>query len=235
MVVSSSWPRPVTTGRGQAARARASCSLSNTARSSRLPPPRASTMASRPSSVAAAITCCRRRQICSSTGPCTGIGTTWMRAEGQRSWAVRSMSARAELGLLVSRATAAGMAGRGRLRSEAKRPSGSSSWRTCSKRSSTVLRLGRRSSTCTQRLARVAQKLSLPTTTTPSPSWGWWLSLFSCDAHTTAPMEASPSTRVSHRWPFLSCGRDTVASSRNRGAKPRSSNEPIARFSSATL
>ena len=95
-----------------------------------------------------------------------------MAVAGQRSRAVRSMSARAELGTLVSRAMRPGSVGRGRLRSGSSRPSGSSSCRTRSNRRSTLLRLGRRSSTCTVRLARAAQKFSLPTTSTPSPSLG---------------------------------------------------------------
>ena len=145
------------------------------------------------------------------------------------------MSARAELGTLVSRAIAAGKAGRLRLRSAANRPSGSRIWRTRSNWRSTVLRLGRRSNTWTDKVARAAQKLSFPTTTTPSPSAGWWLSLASWEAQITAEMVASPSTRVSQRWPFLSWGREIVASIRNLGAKPRSSRLPIAWLSWATL
>ena len=199
MVVSSSWPSPVTIGTGLALTNRARASPSNTARSSRLPPPRASTMASIPSWPARSITSARSRQISASTGPCTGIATWYRRVLGQRSAAVRSMSARAELGTLVSRAIAAGKGGRLRLRSADRSPSGSRTWRTRSNWRSTVLRLGRRSSTCTARVARAAQKFSLPTTTTPSPSAGWWLSLANWEAQITAEMVASPSTRVSQR------------------------------------
>jgi hypothetical protein len=174
-------------------------------------------------------------QISSSTAPCTGIGTTRTDASGQRSAAVRSRSARAELGTLVSTAMRWGVSGRGRRLLGSMTPSAVSTLRTCSNRRSTLLRLGRRSSTCTHRLARVAQKLSLPTTTTPSPSAGVKLSLLRWDAQTTAWMEASASTKVSHKCPFFSWGRLTVASSRNRGANPRSSKLPMAVLSSATL
>ena len=54
--------------------------------------------------------------MASCTGPCTGIGTTTTAVAGQRSALVRSMSAKAELGQLVSRAMRLGNAGRGRLR-----------------------------------------------------------------------------------------------------------------------
>ena len=50
-----------------------------------------------------------------------------------------------------------------------------------------------------------------------------------------AEMEASPSVSVSQRCPFLRCGRLTVASTRKRGAKPRSSSAPIDSLSSRTL
>ena len=50
----------------------------------------------------------------------------------------------------------------------------------------------------------------------------------------TPEMLAVPSVRVSQRCPFLTWGRDTVASSRKRGAKPRSSKLPIDLFSSPT-
>ena len=50
----------------------------------------------------------------------------------------------------------------------------------------------------------------------------------------TAEMLASPSVSVNQRWPFLSWGLETVASTRNLGAKPRSSRLPTAVLSSAT-
>ena len=163
------------------------------------------------------------------------MGTTRIEVAGQRSAAVRSMSASAELGRLVSRAMRRGKGGKARLRLGSSRPSLPSCSLTCSNWRSTLLRLGRMSSACTQRLARLLQKLSLPTTTTPSPSSGRKLNLASWEAHTTAEMEAWSSTRVIQRWPFLSWGRLTVASSRKRGAKPRSSRLATAPFSSATL
>ena len=92
--------------------------------------------------------------------------------EGQRSRDVRNMSARAELGTLVRMARVAGARGSARLRAASISPS-SVSWRLlCSNSRSTVVKLGRMSSTCTVRLARASQKLSLPTTVTPSPSFG---------------------------------------------------------------
>ena len=54
------------------------------------------------------------------------------------------------------------------------------------------------------------------------------------EAQTTAEMLASPSPRDIHRCPFFSCGLETVASTRNLGAKPRSNRFPIALLSSAT-
>ena len=219
---------------GHAVMQRASCSPSKTAKSSRLPPPRASTRASIPSSCAWVPTRSTAAQIWASTGPCTGMGTTITSAAGQRSAAVRSMSARAELGTLVSRAIRWGTAGKGRLSRGSSRPSSLKSSRTRSNWRSTPLRLGRTSSTWTQRVARLAQKLSLPTTTTPSPSAGTKLSLANWEAHTTPEMDACPSTRVSHRCPFLVWGLLTVASSRKRGAKPRSSKLPMAWVSSLT-
>ena len=51
--------------------------------------------------------------IVGATEPCTGIGTTISCVMGQRSAAVRSMSARAELGTLVSTAIEAGCLGSG--------------------------------------------------------------------------------------------------------------------------
>ena len=51
--------------------------------------------------------------IVGATDPCTGIGTTISWVRGQRSAAVRSMSARAELGTLVSTAMEEGWLGSG--------------------------------------------------------------------------------------------------------------------------
>ena len=100
------------------------------------------------------------------------------------------MSANAELGQLVSRAMRCGKGGRGLLRAGSRSPSRASWSRTCSNWRSTLLRLGRISRAWTQRLARLLQKFSLPTTTTPSPSAGTKLSLASWEAHTTAVIEA---------------------------------------------
>ena len=163
-----------------------------------------------------------------STAPCTGMGTTNKAVAGHRSLAVRSMSARAELGTLVSRAIRLGQGGNARLRSGSNHPCGASRVRTRSNCRITALRPGRTSRICTVKLARAAQKLSLPTTITASPSSGMKSIRASWDAQITPEMEASPSVRVSQRWPFLIWGRLAVASSRKRGAKPRSSNVPMA-------
>ena len=170
-----------------------------------------------------------------STAPCTGTGTITTVVRGQRSRTVRSMSARAELGTLVRRAMRAGQAGRGRLRSESKRPSGARRARTSSNRRITAVRLGRTSRIWTERAALAVQKFNLPTTVTPSPSSGTKASLRSWDDQITPGTVASPSVRVSHRCPFLSCGRLAVASSRKRGAKPRPRRVAMASLREATV
>ena len=171
----------------------------------------------------------------SSTSPCTGIGTTRKSHAGQRCLAVRRRSARAELGALVRMAMQPGRCGSGRLRAGSSKPSLSSCRFTCSKRRSTVERLGRISRACTLKLARAPQKFSLPTTRTPSPSVGRKLSRATVEAQATAWIEASPSLRLNQRWPFFKTGLTTAPSTKKRGANPRSSNTPMASLSLLTL
>ena len=193
---------PLTTGTGQRNRARANCSPSKTLRSSRLPPP-------------------WRAQQLQSRGFATGFELVEHRTDALFHIALHRdrhhpqiacwpaliggarRSARAELGTLVRMAMQPGRCGSGRLRAGSSKPSLSSCCFTCSKRRSTVERLGRMSRACTLKLARAPQKFSLPTTRTPSPSLGRKLSRATVEAQATAWIEASPSLRLNQRWPFF--------------------------------
>ena len=55
----------------------------------------------------------------------------------------------------------------------------------------------------TDKVALLSQKLSLPTITTPSDSFGLKLRFRTREDHTTAEILVWPSVKVIHKWPFF--------------------------------
>ena len=120
-VVSDSCPIAATSGVRQRNTASATARSLKAQRSSRLPPPRVTTMASIPSSSARRSRASIARATAgAAASPCTGTSTTRSRTKGARIRAVRSTSCSAAPVALVTTATARGYGGSGRLRASSK-------------------------------------------------------------------------------------------------------------------
>ena len=120
MVVSGSWPMPVTTGTGHAAMARASPSSLKGMRSSYDPPPRTSRTASAPARDTQSMP---RTSSCGARAPSTGTPATRTLASGQRRRSVRKTSCTASPRGEVTRPTTWIFAGTGRFRDSSVSPS----------------------------------------------------------------------------------------------------------------
>jgi hypothetical protein len=133
MVTSDSCPMALMTGVLALNTASATMRSLNAQRSSMLPPPRVTIMASMPSSSARRSTAA---MACATAGaaasPCTGTPTTRMSTNGARSRAVFRTSWSASAWKLVITATRRGKAGSGRRRSARNQPFSSSSRRSAS-------------------------------------------------------------------------------------------------------
>ena len=114
--VSCSWPTAETTGTGHAATARTSRSSLNGSRSSKLPPPRVSTI----TSTSGAAQTSRSASIIAvaAKGPCTYVSATTTRAAGNRAVIVASTSRFAAASFPVTSPMRRGRNGSGRLRSK---------------------------------------------------------------------------------------------------------------------
>ena len=113
--VSCSWPTAETTGTGHDATARTSRSSLNGSRSSKLPPPRATTTTS--TSGPAHTRASASTTAAAARGPCTSASATSTRAAGKRAEIVASTSRLAAASLPVTSPIRRGSTGSGRFRS----------------------------------------------------------------------------------------------------------------------